>query len=83
MILGLENIYNEYNSRDISVTNNPSGPNIETISKYTSNLGPKENNETYTGRVLYSYNKNFKYILDDIIAPVTGLCTTLSNGGDS
>ena len=85
LIRGLQKIYEEYYNKDISITNpsDPHGPQIETIPIYTSNLGPKENNETYTGRVLDSYNKNFKYILDDIITPVTGLCTTLSNGGDS
>ena len=78
----LEALYNDYKNNPISSTS-PTGYPTETIPIYTLNLGPKENNETYTGRVLEGYNKNFKYILNDILWPVTGLCEIISDGGDS
>ena len=76
----LESSYLYFKNKDISGTS-PTGLQTNTIPIYTSNLGPKENNETYTGRVYEGYNKNFKYILNDIITPVYGLCNIISGGG--
>ena len=78
--LGLENIYQNYKSEVINGIS-PTGLSITTVPIYISNLGPKENNETYTGRIYEGYNENFKYILDDILINITGLCTIVSGDG--
>ena len=75
--VSLESIYTNYKDSSIDGTS-PTGLGTVTIPIYISNLGPKENNETYTGRIYEGYNENFKYILDDILTPVTGLCTVVS-----
>ena len=76
----LEALYNTYRNQHISVTSADS-LNTDTTPIYISNLGPKENNETYTGRVYEGYKNNFEYILNDIMLPVTGLCTIMSQDG--
>ena len=76
----LESLSDQFKNQPITGTS-PTNQDTSTIPIYTSNLGPKENNETYTGRVYEGYNQNFKYILDDIITPVTGLCTIISGDG--
>ena len=76
----LEGIYTNYKSSSINGIS-PTGLDTTTVPIYILNLGPKENNETYTGRIYEGYNENFKYILDDILAPVTGLCTVVSGDG--
>ena len=94
LIDSLEKLYNGdpndpddhgYRYAKIEVTATDSVP-IITIPIYIYKLGPKENNETYTGRIYEGYKKNFEYILEDILNPVVGLCTVMSNGnngGDS
>ena len=79
----LQNIY--LNKKDEKIDGqSPSGVNTQTIPIYISNLGPKENNETYTGRVYEGYTKNFKYILDDVLEPVSLICAIMTtDGGDS
>ena len=79
----LQKIY--INNKDKSIEGeSPSGAETQTIPIYISNLGPKENNETYTGRVYEGYKKNFEYIVEDVLRPVFGICQIMStDGGDS
>jgi hypothetical protein len=76
----LEHLYTDYKDSEIVVTDDESLGTV-TIPIYISNLGPKENNETYTGRIYEGYKKNFEYILEEIILPVTGLCSIMSSDG--
>ena len=83
LVQGLEKLYTNYKVSQIPITNPTNGPN-NIVPIYISNLGPKENNETYTGRIYEGYNKNFKYILEEILSPVTGLCQNIiQDGGQS
>ena len=80
LIENLENIYKTYKSEKISI-NSPTGLPTDTTPIYISNLGPKENNETYTGRIYEGYKKNFEYILTDIIFPVKEICKYIKDNG--
>jgi len=72
----LRDIYQTNKDEDIELTS-PSGAVTQTIPIYISNLGPIENNETYTGRVYEGYTKNFKYILEDVLYPVSAICEVM------
>ena len=79
----LRDIYNNNKDKNI-VGDSPSGLRTDTVPIYISNLGSIENNETYTGRVYEGYKKNFKYIIEDVLNPVFGICKIMStDGGDS
>ena len=80
LIALLQDIYDNYKGEYISITS-PIGSNTQIIPIYISKLGPKENNETYTGRVLEGFKKYFGYIEEDILVPVTGLCSIMSGEG--
>ena len=76
----LTEIYNLNKDEKIEL-DSPTKLKTETTPKYIKNLGPTSNNETYTGKVIEDYEKNFEYILDDVLQPVTGLCYILSGDG--
>ena len=76
----LQLLYESNKGESIHATG-PSGQNIITTPKYIKNLGPTTTNDTYTGKVIEDYQKNFEYILYDILGPITGLCTILSGDG--
>ena len=76
----LKKIYEIYKDEKIPAES-PTKIQTETIPIYIQNLGPTTNNETYTGKVIEDYEKNFDYILKDILYPVTGLCKVLSGDG--
>ena len=76
----LEFIYSNFKDKTISITSPTNNPTT-TIPIYISNLGPKENNETYTGRIYEGYKKNFKYISEDIIFPVYYICLPFKASG--
>ena len=50
---------------------------------YILNLRPHQENISITGKIYEDYQKNFKSILVDIIAPVTGLCNVIGGGRQS
>lgn len=79
----LQLIYN--NNKDENIEgDSPSGLRTYTVPIYISNLGPKENNETFTGRVYDGYKRNFEYIKKDVLEPVYGICKIMSqDGGES
>ena len=58
---GLENLYNSFKNEKITV--NVDGNNVDIIPLYISNLGFKENNETYTGRIFQDYETKFEYLI--------------------
>ena len=76
----LELIYETNKNEKIQATG-PKEEDVETIPIYINNLGPTTTNESYTGKVIEDYEKNFEYIIYDILFPVTGLCTVLSGDG--
>ena len=76
----LTSIYDLNKDAEIAATS-PGSAKTRTFPKYIKNLGPITNNETYVGKIMENYDKNFRYIKDDILLPVTGLCTVLSGDG--
>ena len=80
LISYLELIYEMNKNEKIQATG-PKEEDVETIPIYINNLGPTTTNESYTGKVIEDYEKNFEYIIYDILFPVTGLCTVLSGDG--
>ena len=80
LVKKLDEIYTEFQSEKIEMTS-PTGLPTSTIPIYISNLGEKEKNETYTGRIYEGYKKNFEYILDDIINPVYYICKIIGTSG--
>ena len=74
---GLENLYNSFKDEKIPVT--VDGDNVNIIPLYISNLGFKENNETYTGRILQDYETKFEYLIKKIFDPLYEICQDLNN----
>ena len=75
----LEILYNNY--KDLKITNsNPLDSNAETIPLYIYNLGYKENNESYTGRILYDYQIHYEYLIETITEPMLEICEDLVGG---
>ena len=74
---GLENLYNSFKNEKIGVT--VDGNNVDIIPLYISNLGFKENNETYTGRILQDYETKFEYLIKKIFDPLYEICQDLIN----
>ena len=72
---GLENLYNSFKDEKITVTVD----NLVIIPLYISNLGFKENNETYTGRILQDYETKFEYLIKKIFDPLYEICQDLNN----
>ena len=69
----LEDIYQHYKDEKISYPF-PTGTNVETIPLYISNLGFKENNETYTGRILYDFQIHYEHLIGTITDPIIEIC---------
>ena len=74
---GLENLYNSFKDEKIRVT--VDGGDVYIIPLYISNLGFKENNETYTGRILQDYETKFEYLIKKIFDPLYEICQDLIN----
>ena len=72
----LENLY--INNKDKSISGaNPEDSSASTIPLYISNLGYKENNETYTGKILQDYETHFEYLINKITDPILEICENL------
>ena len=74
---GLENLYNSF--KDGKITVSVDGGDVDIIPLYISNLGFKENNETYTGRILQDYETKFEYLIKKIFDPLYEICQDLIN----
>ena len=74
---GLENLYNSF--KDEKITVSVDGDYVNIIPLYISNLGFKENNETYTGRILQDYETKFEYLIKKIFDPLYEICQDLIN----
>lgn len=74
---GLENLYNSFKGEKITVS--VDGGDVDIIPLYISNLGFKENNETYTGRILQDYETKFEYLIKKIFDPLYEICQDLIN----
>ena len=70
---GLENLYNSFKGEKIITVDG------DIIPLYISNLGFKENNETYTGRILQDYETKFEYLIKKIFDPLYEICQDLNN----
>ena len=70
----LENLYIKFKDEFIPDAN-PLETSPRTIPLYISNLGYKENNETYTGRILYDYQIHYEYLIKTITDPMLEICT--------
>ena len=68
----LETIYTTFKDRKISV--NIEGSTHSIIPSYISNLGYKENNETYTGKIFQDYEIHYEYIAKKIFDPILEIC---------
>lgn len=68
----LEKLYNEYKDKKISGANGEDSS--DTIPLYISKLGFKENNETYTGKVLQDYETHYEYLIKKITDPILDIC---------
>ena len=75
----LEEIY-QNNKDEVIVGANPENPEAKTIPLYISNLGFKENNETYTGKILQDFETHFEYLTKKIIHPILDICEDFKNG---
>ena len=69
---GLEELYNTY--KDEKITDANGEDNSDTIPLYISKLGFKENNETYTGKVLQDYETHYEYLIKKITDPILDIC---------
>ena len=77
----LEELYINY--KDISFSDtNPLDPNYKAIPLYISNLGYKENNETYTGKILYDYQIHYEYLIKTITDPMLDICSDFDGNTD-
>ena len=74
----LENLYQEYKSEKIPNAN-ADNPSVDTIPLYISKLGFKENNETYTGKILQDYEIHFEYLINKIFNPLYEICQDLNS----
>ena len=79
----LEQLYRKFNpneaSSKISFTD-PKDASQSIIPLYISNMGYKENDETYTGKILYDYQIHYEYLINTITDPILEICDVL---GDS
>ena len=69
---GLEDLY--VNNKDKVISNANPEDGTDTIPLYISNLGFKENNETYTGKIYQQYENNYEYLLKKVIDPIIEIC---------
>ena len=77
----LETLYTTYKDEKISNAN-AEDSSANTIPLYISNLGFKENNETYTGKILQDYETHYEYIIKKITDPVLEICQSFGNSDD-
>ena len=72
----LEDIYQAYKN-EFFTNAHPTDSSYKTIPLYISNLGYKENNETYTGKILYDYQIHYEHLINTITKPILDICEYL------
>ena len=77
----LEDLYVNHKN-DIISNANAEDSSAKTIPLYISNLGFKENNETYTEKILQDYETHYEYIIKKITDPVLEICQNFGNSDD-
>jgi len=78
----LEQLFIKYNPSEISSKisfTDPKGDSQTIIPLYISNLGYKENDETYTGKILYDYQMHYEYLINTITDPILEICDVLGD----
>jgi len=76
----LEDLYQDFKGETISIHNpksTSSSDNIVIKPLYISNLGYKENKDTYTGKILYDYQIHYEYLINTITDPILDICNEL------
>ena len=73
----LEGLYTHFKEEKITIPKPKGGSNIEIIPLYISNLGYKENKDTYTGKILYDYQTHYEYLINTITDPILEICQEL------
>jgi hypothetical protein len=78
----LEQLYRKFNpneaSSKISFTD-PKDASQSIIPLYISNMGYKENDETYTGKILYDYQIHYENLINTITDPILEICDVLGD----
>ena len=74
---GLENLYNDFKTKTITIDDPKGGPDLVIKPLYISNLGYKENKDTYTGKILYDYQIHYEYLINTITDPILDICKEL------
>ena len=77
----LEKIYLAYKNEKLTNVN-PNADTPDTIPLYISNLGYKENDETYTGKILYDYQIHYEHLIKTITDPMLEICDVLKQPND-
>ena len=75
----LESLYVDFGPTTINIPNPKGGPNLEIKPLYISNLGYKENKDTYTGKILYDYQIHYEYLINTITDPILEICQELDH----
>jgi len=78
----LENLYTKYKTEKIQF-NDPNGESQNVVPLYISNLGYKENDETYTGKILYDYQIHYEYLINKITDPIIEMCDVFHDTSNS
>ena len=78
LVTGLQTLYDVFKDNTISMPDpkNPS-TNLNIKPLYISNLGYKENKDTYTGKILYDYQIHYEYLINTITDPILDICNEL------
>ena len=78
----LEQLYQKFKPSEatskISFTD-PKDVSQSIIPLYISNMGYKENDETYTGKILYDYQIHYEYLINTITDPILDICDVLGD----
>lgn len=76
----LESLYNSFKNKDITIQDpKDTSKTIKIIPLYISNLGYKENKDTYTGKILYDYQTHYEYLINIITDPMLEICDELDH----
>ena len=78
---GLESLYTNYKDSKITFTNPLDTTQSDVVPEYILNLGTKENNETYLGKILLDYQTHYEYLVKNITDPILEKCEILQDGG--
>ena len=80
----LESLYTTFRNDKITVADpKDTSKNIDIIPLYISNLGYKENKDTYTGKILYDYQIHYEYLINTITDPMLEICQNINTANNN